>query len=103
MADEYDLKIVDGDLAFGPDDEPVFVADAAAVAQDVKHRLEESGLTAELVGDDADPQSVLDAIAFEVEEDLRIKPGTAAAEVTAPGKVSVTAKTMDDVEIQVEL
>jgi hypothetical protein len=107
MAAEYDLELVSGDLAFGPDDEPRFLAGAAAIAQDVKHRLIESGLAAELVADEADPDSALAAIAFAVEEDERIRPGSARAEpalsavegITAAGQIAVTARTLDGAPI----
>lgn len=94
MADEYDLKIVGGDLAFGPDDEPLFLADADAIAQDVKHRVEASGLTVELVGDEDSPDATLRRVAFEVEEDERIQPGSAEVTRGAPGKITVKAKTI---------
>jgi hypothetical protein len=99
MAAEYDLELVSGDLAFGPDDEPRFLAGAAAIAQDVKYRLIESGLAAELVADEADPDAALAAIAFAVEEDARIRPGSARAEVTAAGQITVTARTLDGAPI----
>lgn len=101
MAGEYDLYLVSGDLAFGPDDEPRFLAGAAAVAQDVKHRLVESGLAAELVADDADPDAALAAIAFAVEEDTRIRPGSARPEIAAAGQITVTARTLDGAPITV--
>ena len=99
MAAEYDLELVSGDLAFGPDDEPRFLAGAAAIAQDVKHRLIESGLAAELVADEGDPDTALAAIAFAVEEDTRIRPGSAKAEVTAAGQIAITARTLDGAPI----
>jgi hypothetical protein len=99
MAAEYDLELVSGDLAFGPDDEPRFLAGAAAIAQDVKHRLIGSGLAAELVADEAEPDAALAAIAFAVEEDQRIRPGSARAEVTTAGRIAVTARTLDGAPI----
>jgi len=100
MANEYDLRIENGDLAFEPDDEPLFLADVHVVAQDVKHLLLESGLGPELVADDQDPASVLERIAFEVEEDRRIRPGSARAESSAPGAYVVIAETMDGAAIE---
>jgi hypothetical protein len=99
MAAEYDLELVSGDLAFGPDDEPRFLAGAAAIAQDVKHRLIESGLAAELVADETDPDAALAAIAFAVEEDERIRPGSARPEIATAGRITVTARTLDGAPI----
>jgi len=100
--DVYDLQLVNGDLAFGPDDEPRYVAGVDAVAQDVRHRLLESGTVPAIVGEDAAPESALAAIALEVEDDTRVVPGTAAAEVATPDparphrrEVTVTARTTD--------
>jgi Protein of unknown function (DUF2590) len=103
LAGEYDLEIVAGDLAFGPDDEPRFLAATVAVAQDVQHRLLESGLAAELVAEDGDPQSALAAIAFEVEADERIRPGTAQGSVAANGRIELTADTLDGGDIATTL
>jgi Protein of unknown function (DUF2590) len=99
VAGEYDLELVSGDLAFGPDGEPRFLAGAAAIAQDVKHRLIESGLAAELVADEAEPDAALAAIAFAVEEDERIRPGSARPEIAAAGQITVTARTLDGAPI----
>ena len=94
MSTVYDLSIVNGDLAFGADGEPLFLADADAIAQDIKHRLEALGLTVDLVGDDAPAGGVLRRIAFAVEEDTRIRPGTAGVQLVAPGNVQVQAQTV---------
>lgn len=99
MAAEYDLELVGGDLAFGPDDEPRFLSGTAVIAQDVQHRLLESGLAAELVAEDGDPRSALAAIAFEVETDERIRPGSARGQVTANGRIEIEARTLDGGEI----
>ena len=99
MAGEYDLELVSGDLAFGPDDEPRFLAGTAAIAQDVKHRLLESGLAAELVAEDGNPDASLAALAFEVETDERIRPGSALGRITGSGRIEITARTLDGGEI----
>ena len=95
MAGEFDLKLLDGDIAFGPEDEPLFLSGVDVIAQDIRNRLLESGLAADLVGDDAGAGVVLARIADTVELDSRIKPGSANAVETAPGTVTVTARTMD--------
>ena len=103
MAGEYDLEIADGDLVFGPDDEPRFLSGTAAVAQDVRHRLLESGLASELVAEEGSRNSALAAIAFEVEADERIRPGTAQGSVTANGRIELTADTLDGGDIAATL
>ena len=96
MESVIDLKIVDGDLAFGPDGEPLTVSGTDAIAQDVKHRVLESGLAPLLVADDNPAAAGMVAIARVVEEDLRIRPGTARiAGPDASGGVVITARTMD--------
>ena len=99
MAHEYDLELAAGDLVFGPDDEPRFLAGTAVIAQDVQHRLLESGLAAELVAEDADPEAALAAIAFEVEDDERVRPGSARGSITANGRIEIEAHTLDGGEI----
>lgn len=94
MADIVDLLIVDGDLAFGPDGEPLLVSGAAAIAQDVQHRVLESGVAPLLVADDEAPG--LQALAQAVEQDTRIRPGTVElSEPDAAGRFKITAKLMD--------
>ena len=94
MADEYDLKILGGDMAFGPDDEPLCLSGADVIAQDVQHRLRASGLVEDLIADEGSLNPALERMAGAVEDDERIKPGTARATQEA-GTVTVTAKTMD--------
>lgn len=99
MASEFDLEIGAGDLVFGEDDEPRFLAGLVAIAQDVRHRLLVSGLLAELVADDGERRSVLARIAFEAEGDERLRPGSARAQVLEGGQVRVTARTIAGSEV----
>jgi len=99
MSGEYDLQLVSGDLAFGPDDEPLFLSGTDAVAQDIRHRLLESGLGPELVGDDEPSAVTRNRIAATVEEDERIRPGTARVESATSGQYTATAETMDGAAI----
>jgi hypothetical protein len=103
MALIYDLWIVEGDLDFGPDGEPLFLADAHAIAQDVKHRLEERGLTVALVSEDGDPKAAHRRIALEVEEDTRIRPGTASVTAAGGGAFTTRAATLSGDEIALTL
>ncbi len=99
MAGEHDFRIEAGDLAFGLDDEPDFLDDVDVIAQDVRTRLVASGIPPELVADDSDTAGTLARIAFEVEKDLRIRPGTARATVTGEGAIEITARTMNGTAI----
>jgi len=103
MENVVDLLIAGGDLAFSPDGEPLQVSGTNAIAQDVKRRVLESGIAPRLVADDEPAAGGIGRLAEVVEEDLRIRPGT--ARITGPdasGRVLITARTMDGGEIQVE-
>lgn len=102
MSGEYDLQVESGDMVFGPDDEPLFLAGTDVVAQDIQHRLLESGLVPEMVADAEDPAPTLDRMLIAVEDDERIRPGTARATVTGSGAVTVSAETMDGGSIQAQ-
>ena len=97
-----DLLIVDEDLAFGPDGEPLLVSGAAAIAQDVQHRVVESGVASLLIADDQSPG--LQALAQVVEQDTRIRPGTVElSEPDASGRFKITAKLMDGQNLAAEV
>ena len=96
---EHDLKVFGGDLVFGADDEPEFYLGHEVIAQDIRHRLRASGRVADLVADDTDPQASLAEIAFEVEADDRIKPGTASTLIEPDDSVRIEARTTDGGEI----
>jgi hypothetical protein len=91
-----DLLIVDGGLVFDAAGEPVLVSGAAAIAQDVAHRVRESGTAELLIAEDDAPALAQQRIADVVEEDLRIQPGTVV--VTGPdagGRVLIRGTLMD--------
>lgn len=95
MSGEVDLKIVNGDFVFGPDGEPLFIKDAAVVAQDIAHRLREKGVAVGLIGDDSPAPTVLTALKTETEADTRLAPGTVkVTQGSAPGVFEITADTL---------
>ena len=96
---EHDLKISADDLVFGADGEPEMLTSLAVVAQDLRNRLRSSGLLADLVAQDGSQAAALAAIVFEVEEDARIRPGTARAALEADGTLRITARTLDGGEL----
>ena len=92
---EYELQLVDADLVFGTDGEPLFLDDVEVIAQDVANRGLDSGKTVALVGPEGDGvSSALAAVAFQAEEDERVKPGSAIATQAADGSVTVPAETL---------
>jgi len=102
MADIVDLLIVNGDPVFGLDGEPLLVSGAAAIAQDVRHRVLESGVAPLLIADDEAPS--LRALAQVVEQDTRIRPGT--TEIGGPdasGRFAITARLMDGQDLTGEI
>ncbi len=75
--DLADWKIKNGDLVFSEGDIGL-VTGKEVVAQDIESRLKERGSIYQLINaETADIPSVLIAITLEIEEDTRIKPGTA--------------------------
>ena len=99
MSSEYDLNITAGDLAFGLDDEPAFLSGDEVIAQDVKHRLQASGVAEELIGDESLAGTVALRIAATVEEDKRIAPGSATVEQTGPAAFTISARTLSGATI----
>ena len=102
MADVVDLLIVDGDLAFGSDGEPLLISGAAAIAQDVQHRVRESGVAISMVADDEAPG--LQALAQVVEQDTRIRPGSVEIEEPdAAGRLTIKATLIDGQNLTTEV
>lgn len=91
-----DLFIEDGDLVL-KDGEPETLTGLAAVAQDIKHLIIESGLFIGLVGE-RDPDSrqmVFKKIKILIEDDARIKPGSAQINEVANGQYNINAQALN--------
>jgi len=88
MAINIDLNIVNGDLSLDEALTPVQLTKTQVICQDIKHRILESGLLAQLVG-------LLTEIELVVEQDERLIPGTIEVFRTAQGQLSVKAQTID--------
>ncbi|MDG9666723.1 DUF2590 family protein [Hahella sp. CR1] len=96
MADFIDLHIVNNDISLDAIGVPQEISGRASIAQDIKHMIRESGLLVELIGE-RNPEKValnLSRIETRVENDARIKPGTAKVTRTDPETVYITAKTL---------
>lgn len=104
MPEVFDLLIENGDLVFGSDGEPEYVINQAAVAQDMKHRIKESGLPVKLVGTRGDEnQAALQQIKMVAKEEERVKPDSVEIEEADTGSHQVTGETLDGYFIETEL
>ena len=105
MADYIDLLVTDDDLTLGTTGEPALVSDRASIAQDIKHLVRESGLLVVMLGErDADQVGVsMRRIETLVENDVRIKPGTARVRRADAETIYITAHTVKFGPIEVYL
>lgn len=106
MSGELDLEISNNDLAFAASGEPVFITGAAVVAQDIAHRLRESGLPPLLVGEESSQarRDTLARIRAAVESDRRIQPGTSKSiESDSGGSVTITAETLEGATVSTQV
>lgn len=103
-ADEkYIDLLIDGDsIVLDHMGNPVLISGRSSIAQDLKHMIRESGLLVELVGQRSTDRVKLNLIKLEnlVEDDIRIKPGTASITQTDTETFWIQATTIDygDVE-----
>tara|TARA_Y100000782_G_scaffold115311_1_gene156839 strand:- start:2357 stop:2662 length:306 start_codon:yes stop_codon:yes gene_type:complete len=92
-----DLNIIDNDIALDSFAVPSQLTNSDVIAQDVKHRIIESGKVTELIGlrNKNIVAKILTEIELIVEQDERLVPGTIKVIRQATGEISVTAKTID--------
>lgn len=92
-----DLNIIDNDIALDSFAVPSQLTNSDVIAQDVKHRIIESGKVTELIGlrNKNIVAKILTEIELIVEQDERLVPGTIKVMRQATGEISVTAKTID--------
>ncbi|MBD1582801.1 DUF2590 family protein [Pseudoalteromonas sp. S16_S37] len=92
-----DLNIIDGDLSLDSLLQPIQLSERDVIAQDIKHRLIESGKLPLLIGL-RQPQHikrVLTELELIIEEDERLVPGTIQLTPNNDGFIAVTAQTRD--------
>lgn len=99
MADKkyIDIKVVEGGWQVDAGQQPEQASDLYSIAQDVKHRIMESGLARKLVAE-RNPTlraDVLLQIEQAAEQDYRVIPGSAYANETSAGTIELTAKAFD--------
>lgn len=76
---QFDLLIVNDDIAIGSDGEPLTIDGRPSIAQDIAHLIRESNLLIELIGerDVLLRRAIYQRVEMLVETDARITPGTA--------------------------
>ncbi|MBQ4836777.1 DUF2590 family protein [Pseudoalteromonas luteoviolacea] len=89
-----DLNVVDGDFVLNDSLSPAILQKADVIAQDIKHRILESGLLVKLVGlrNENGIKPILTELELLIEKDDRLKPGTIKITRTDNG-LSIDAKT----------
>jgi hypothetical protein len=102
MDNHVDL-LVDGDsIVLDAIGVPVLISGRASIAQDLKNMIRETGYLIEMIGERSNEKVTRNMVRIEtkVEEDLRIKPGTAKVTRTDNNTFFVTATTIEygDVE-----
>ncbi|WP_299594342.1 DUF2590 family protein [uncultured Microbulbifer sp.] len=98
MAEYVDLLISERDLTLDEGGFPVLCDGRVSIGQDIKHRILESGLALQLIAE-RDPARIArieNQILLLVDQDTRIRPGTAKLTVqdAAGEQYILTAKTM---------
>lgn len=103
--DYWDLRIVDNDIPLDVGGQPLKLADRASIAQDIAHMLRERGyLTAMIAERDARKRRYyMVKITIDVDDDVRIVPGTARIEESTPGELWLTAQTVKYGELSLTL
>ncbi len=96
MAINIDLNIINGDLSLDAQLNPVQLTKVQVIAQDIKHRILESGLTVKLIGlrNTQTIDMILTEIELVVEQDERLVPGTIEVTNQGNGQINVSAKTI---------
>lgn len=90
-----DLLISNNDLTLDSGGEPVLVDDRDSIAQDIKHLIRESGLMVEIIGE-RDPVKVndrLQMLTLQIEDDVRLVPGTVVITASTPELYFIQADT----------
>lgn len=92
-----DLNIIEQDLTFDSFAVPSQLTGSNVIAQDIKHRIIESGKTTELIRlrNKNIVSKILTEIELIVEQDERLVPGTIKVTKQIAGNISVTAQTIE--------
>ncbi|WP_331352571.1 DUF2590 family protein [Cellvibrio sp. UBA7671] len=105
MADHFDLLIAGDSIVLDEFGLPVGIDGRASIAQDIKHMIRETGLLVEMIGQRSSEKIKRGMVRIEqhVENDERIRPGTARMVQLDNETFLITAKTMQYGDIEVTL
>lgn len=98
MEKKYVDLLIEGDsIVLDSVGNPILISDRASIAQDIKHMIRESGLLVEIIGQRSTERVKLNLVRLEslIEDDTRIKPGTAEITRTDNETFWVQAKTIE--------
>lgn len=103
--DYFDLLIASDGIVLDEFGLPLTIDARASIAQDIKHMIRESGLLIEMIGErnGEKVRSKMMRIEQLVEDDVRIRPGTARVTRTDVNSFFITAKTMKYGDVEVSL
>ncbi len=92
-----DLLITDGDFTLNSGGEPVLCDNRVSIGQDVVHSILESGIAARLIGERSPTLrgDIITQLILLVEDDERLVPGTVVINEETPGRLYITADTLD--------
>lgn len=103
--DYFDLLIASDGIVLDAFGLPLTIDGRASIAQDIKHMIRESGLLVQMIAERSGEKVKRNMVRIEelVENDLRIRPGTARVVRTDVNEFYITAKTMKYGDIEVVL
>ena len=104
MQNHLDLLVKNGDFAFEQGG-AIPVADRQSIGQDIKHRIIESGLLTQLVGQRSRSKQagIINQVIIEVDKDQRLEPGTVRVLPAHNNTYLLTAKTLEYASVEVYL
>lgn len=105
MADYLDILISGDSIALDNFGLPLTVDGRASIAQDIKHMVRETGLLVEMIGERNAQKIKRNMVRIEqaVENDARIRPGTARMTRLNNDTFFITARTMKYGDLEVYL
>ncbi|WP_429134273.1 DUF2590 family protein [Aeromonas hydrophila] len=100
-----DILVENGAWQLDAGGQPRYTQDRPSIAQDIKHRIMESGLARKLIGERSPTlrADVMTEIELLVETDVRLVPGTILISEGTAGAILVTARTYEFGSLEVTL
>jgi hypothetical protein len=105
MTEHFDLLIQDDSIVLDDFGLPVGIDGRASIAQDIQHMIRETGILIEMIGERSSEKIKRGMVRIErkVEDDERIRPGTARVERVDNETFLITAQTMQYGPIEVSV